>query len=88
MRVDQWWFKLPLRIKSIFSRRRVESELDEELQFHIDHKIAEGIASGLSPDEARRSALRATGGLEQRPAPGTLSETRELVRAAEDKRGA
>src|SRR5712692_3499272 len=66
MRLEHWWFKLPLRIKSIFRRRRVETELEEELQFHLEHKIEEGIAEGLAPEEARDRALRSMGGLEQR----------------------
>ena len=44
----------------------MERELDEELQFHLEHKIEEGIAEGLSPEEARYRALRAMGGLDQR----------------------
>lgn len=44
----------------------MEEELHEELQFHIDHKIEEGIANGLTPAEARLAALRAMDGLEQR----------------------
>ena len=44
----------------------MERELDEELQFHLEHKIEEGIANGLSPQEARYAALRAMDGLEQR----------------------
>jgi predicted permease len=66
MRIEHWWFKAPLRMRSIFRRRRVELELDEELQFHLEHKIEEGIAEGLSPEDARYRALRAMGGLEQR----------------------
>ena len=66
MRAEHWWFTAPLRIRSIFRRRRVENELDEELQFHLDHKIEEGIAEGLSPEEARYRALRAMGGLDQK----------------------
>src|SRR5580765_3139654 len=66
MRMEHWWFTAPLRLKSIFRRNRAENELDEELQFHLDHKIEEGIAEGLSPEEARYRALRAMGGLEQR----------------------
>ena len=66
MRIEHWWFKLPLRLKSIFRRRRVEDELDEELQFHLEHKIEEGLAEGLSPEEARYRALRAMGGLDQK----------------------
>src|SRR6266540_6180791 len=66
MRIEHWWFKAPLRLKSILRRTSVEQELDEELQFHLEHKIEEGIAKGLSPEEARYRALRAMGGLEQR----------------------
>lgn len=66
MRMEHWWFTAPLRLRSLLRRRRVERELDEELQFHLEHKIEEGIAGGLSPDEARYRALRAMGGLEQR----------------------
>jgi hypothetical protein len=66
MRMEHWWFTAPLRLKSILRGRRVERELDEELQFHLDHKIEEGIAAGLSPREARFAALRAMDGLEQR----------------------
>ena len=47
---------LPLRLKSILRGRRVEQELDEELRFHLEHKIEEGIAGGLSPAEARYAA--------------------------------
>src|SRR5436305_14232888 len=66
MRIEHFWFTLPLRLRSILRRGRVEQELDEELQFHLEHKIEEGIARGLSPRAARNEALRAIGGLEQR----------------------
>ncbi|HEX4929663.1 MAG TPA: permease prefix domain 1-containing protein, partial [Gaiellaceae bacterium] len=66
MRIEHWLFTAPLRLRSIFRRRRVEKELAEELEFHLELKIAEGVAEGLSADEARHRALRAMGGLEQR----------------------
>src|SRR3954471_14060945 len=66
MRIEHWWFTVPLRLRSILRSRRVEREMDEELQFHLEHKIEEGVAGGLPPDEARYRALRAMGGLEQR----------------------
>src|ERR1700687_741199 len=66
MRPERWWFTAPLRLKSLLRRRRVERELEEELRFHLEQKIEEGIAGGLSPDEARHRAMRAMGGLEQR----------------------
>jgi predicted permease len=64
--MKHWRFTVPLRLRSILRGRRVERELNEELQFHLEHKIEEGIASGLSPDEARYAAIRAMDGLEQR----------------------
>jgi len=66
MRPEHWLYTIPLRLRSLFRRRYVEQELDEELQFHLERKIAEGIANGLSPKEARYAAMRAMDGLEQR----------------------
>ncbi|HEY2461571.1 MAG TPA: ABC transporter permease [Candidatus Acidoferrum sp.] len=66
MRPQHWLYILPLRLRSLFLRGKVEQEMNEELQYHLDAKIAEGIASGLSPREARHRAMRAMEGLEQR----------------------
>ncbi len=55
---------LRLRVRSLFARKRVEQDLHEELQFHVESKIAELLAKGLSPEEARHAALREFGGLE------------------------
>src|SRR5262249_18442049 len=66
MRIQRWWFTVPLRLRSILRGAQIDRELDEELQFHLEHKIEEGIANGLSPQEARDAALRAMGGLTQR----------------------
>ena len=62
----RWFYTLPLRLKSIFRSAQVEREMDDELRFHFEHKIEEGIADGLSPQDARIAALRAMDGLEQR----------------------
>src|SRR5712691_5208349 len=66
MRMEHWWFTARLRLRSILLGRWVEQELNEELQFHLERKIEEGIANGLSPKEARYAAMRAMDGLEQR----------------------
>ena len=66
MKMEHWLFTWPLRLRSVFRRRRVEQELEEELQFHLENKIEEGIAYGLTPKEARLAAIRAMDGLEQR----------------------
>src|SRR5262249_9403597 len=68
MRVAHWRFTVPLRLKSIFFRGRVGRELDEELRFHLENKVEEGIASRLSPEEARYAGMRASARLEPRKA--------------------
>src|SRR4029077_3198675 len=66
MHPKHWLYTIPLRLGSLFRRRRVEQEMNEELQFHLDEKIEQGIAKGVSPKEARDAAMRAMDGLEQR----------------------
>src|SRR5579871_6714322 len=55
-----------LRLRSVFRRTQVEEDLDEELHYHLEREISENIAAGLSREEARSTALRSMGGLEQR----------------------
>ena len=57
--------KLPLRLRSVFRKNRVEQELSEELRFHLEKLIQENIEKGMTPDEARYAALRELGGVEQ-----------------------
>jgi len=66
MRFTRWLYKLPLRLRSVFQRNRVERELHEELQFHIENQIQQYIAKGHSPDEAGYLPNRAFAGIEQR----------------------
>jgi predicted permease len=47
---------LKLRLRALFRRRRVETELDEELAFHLDRETQKLIDQGIAPDEARRRA--------------------------------
>ena len=39
-------------------------EIDDELQFHIERQAQEYIATGMTPQEARRKAFVAFGGVE------------------------
>ena len=48
---------------SLFHKPSLDAELSDELRFHLDRQIAENIASGMSPTEARRAALRDFGGV-------------------------
>jgi len=65
VRAKHWFYTLPLRLRSLFRRDRVEQDLSEELQFHLAQKTQEFVGGGLSSDEARRKARREFGGLEQ-----------------------
>jgi len=53
------------RLLGIFRRSRRDSELNAELQAHLDLLTAENIRRGLSPREAREAAHREFGGVEQ-----------------------
>ena len=41
------------RLHNVFRRQDVNPEIDEEIQFHIDERIRENIAAGLSMDSCR-----------------------------------
>jgi predicted permease len=66
MRIEHWIYTVPLRLRSLFRRTRVEQDLDEELQYHLERKTEEFLAQGLSAADARRAAVRAMDGLTQR----------------------
>jgi predicted permease len=50
-------------LKQLFSRRRLYRELSEEIQAHLDEKVEELVAKGMSRDEAMQSARREFGNL-------------------------
>ena len=45
----RWIHSLLLRLRSLFRRNRTETELDEELRFHLERQIEQNI-------DARRAA--------------------------------
>ena len=81
MHPARWLYTVPLRIRSLFRRARVEQELHRELQFHLEQRTEELVARGTPPSEAHLIALREMGGIEQRK-----EECRDArrVRALED----
>src|SRR5258707_13490322 len=56
---------LKTRFRAMFRKDQLESELNEELRFHLEKEIEKNVARGLSYDEARLTALRSFGGVEQ-----------------------
>jgi len=53
------------RLAGVFTGHRADDDLTEELQSHLDMETAENIRRGMDPNEARRQALLASGGLTQ-----------------------
>jgi hypothetical protein len=51
------------RIAGLFIGNRADNDMRDELQAHLDMETAENIRRGMPPEEARRQALLASGGL-------------------------
>jgi putative ABC transport system permease protein len=49
------------RVWNVLRRRQLGDDVDEELRFHIESSIRAGVASGMSPEEARQDARRRFG---------------------------
>jgi predicted permease len=45
------------RISNLFFRSEVEREIDAELKSHIEMRVEDNVAAGMSPEAARRDAL-------------------------------
>ena len=56
---------LVYRLRAFFSRQRVEDELQEELQYHLERQAEKYRKAGAEPEEAMRRARLALGGPEQ-----------------------
>src|SRR5687767_1514672 len=63
------------RIAGMFTGHHADADLRDELQAHVDMETAENIRRGMPPDEARRQAMMASGGVTQ------------AVEAVHDRRG-
>ena len=63
-------------MKSPFEGKRMESDLDEELRFHVERETEENVRRGMRPEDARTQALRRFGGVEK-----TKEECRDAGRA-------
>jgi predicted permease len=65
MRLERWFYTVPLRLRSLVRRGRVERELDEELRYHVERQVEENLGRGMTEREALSAALRAMGGTER-----------------------
>ncbi len=62
MAILRTWFR---RARGVFTRRRQDVDLADELHAHLDAHIADNVRAGLPIDDARRDALLKLGGLAQ-----------------------
>jgi predicted permease len=51
------------RIHALFRRRKLDDDLDQELQSHLDLLAEDNLRRGFSPEEARRAAHLRVGGI-------------------------
>src|SRR5260370_39121953 len=49
------------KLRALLHRKRLRTELDEEMRAHLEHRARKYSARGLAPDEARRMAERRFG---------------------------
>jgi predicted permease len=57
----QWLRQLWLKLRTLFRRERRNEQLNDEIRFHLEQQVAENIAAGMSPPEARHAAVRLFG---------------------------
>ena len=60
----RWYYKFPLRLRSLFRRQEAELALDEEIAFHLNALVDQYLAQGMTPEAARAAARREMGHLE------------------------
>ncbi len=53
------------RLRALFQKRKLDDELADEIQSHIEMQIEDHVRQGMSPEEARYLALRKFGGVDQ-----------------------
>ena len=60
-----WYHELAASVAAVFRRRHQDSEMDEEMRFHLEMEARRHVAAGMSEAEARRRAHRDFGGVER-----------------------
>src|SRR5262245_29451886 len=61
----RWMYAIPARLRAIVRSRRVESDLDDELAFHVAMQTRANTRGGMTEAEAHRRARLEIGGVEQ-----------------------
>src|SRR6185436_980028 len=53
------------RLRGLFLKRKLDDDLAEEIQSHLQMQIEDHVRQGMSPEEARHLAMRKFGGVDQ-----------------------
>src|SRR5262245_32142233 len=56
---------LKAKLRALLRKSEMERELDAELRYHIERQTEQNVGLGMNPEEARREARKAFGGVEQ-----------------------
>jgi hypothetical protein len=72
------------RLRALFRRRSMETDLDEEIRLHVQRETEAAIERGVPPDEARRRARLAAGVASSAHRPGGRAAERigDLMRVS------
>src|SRR4051812_45438711 len=57
----RWFAQIAFPVKSLFSKRKLDEQLSEEIRVHVEMATEANVAAGMPPDEARYAALREFG---------------------------
>jgi len=52
------------KLRGLFLKRRLEQEMQDEINAHLEMQIEDHLRQGMTPEEARYLALRKFGGVE------------------------
>src|SRR5687767_3963038 len=56
-----WLQKFRARFHALFAKRKLDAGMNEEMRSHIELQTQENIEAGMSPEEARYTAVRQFG---------------------------
>ena len=56
------WLRLRGRVRDLLRRSRVERDIDDEIRFHVETEMEDGLRRGMTPQQARTAAHDSLGG--------------------------
>lgn len=61
----RWLSQIAFYVKSLFQKRKLDAQLSEEVRGHVDMATEANLSAGMTPEEARYTALREFGNIAQ-----------------------